>query len=370
MPERANRIFRIADTMLRHLAAAVHAVRGTIARSRAIRDLIPVGIVAISVYIVCGALDANERFMHWLLHQDAYQLDELPLVIIATSLGFAWYAIRRWKEYKQELRRRFALEQHLRVVAEEAELASRAKSEFLANMSHELRTPLNGILGFSEALAGGYFGALTPRQRDYVRDIHASGEHLLKIINDILDMSKLDAGRMILSEEDVDVADVLESCARLVRHRAEAAGITLTIENLMPGSRLRADELRLKQIVLNLMSNAVKFTPARGKVVVRTELDADGCFLLVVSDTGIGMRESDIAVALTPFAQVENFLTRKYEGTGLGLPIVNALVVLHGGRLEIRSVPNVGTTVTAVLPSERVIHEVAVAARPAETQAA
>ncbi len=354
--------------LLRRTAGAIRAAGAMLSRSRAVRDLIPVGILALAAFVVAASLDLNARLMEWLLARERFGLDELPLAVLVTCAGFGWYSLRRWREYKQELERRRALEERLRVAAEEAEMASRAKSEFLANMSHELRTPLNGILGFSEALAGGHFGALTPRQRDYVRDIHASGEHLLKIINDILDMSKLDAGRMTLNEEIVDVAGLAEGCLRLVRHRADAAEIALSVEAPMPLPKLRADELRLRQILLNLVSNAVKFTPANGRVSLRMECDRDGAFLLTVSDTGIGMRESDIAVALTPFAQVENFLTRKHEGTGLGLPIVNALVDLHGGRLEIRSTPGGGTTVTVALPKERVIRDLR--AVQAATQAA
>jgi signal transduction histidine kinase len=343
--------------LMGRIAGTICAARAALARSRAIRDLIPVGVLSLATFVVSASLDLNERLMQWLLDHDGFGLVQLPLVFLVTCAGFGWYSLRRWREYKQELERRRALELRLRIAAEQAEMASRAKSDFLANMSHELRTPLNGILGFSEALADGHFGALTPRQRGYIRDIHDSGVHLLKIINDILDMSKLDAGRMTLNEEIVDVAGIAESCLRLVRHRTDAAGIVLSVEAPMSLPKLRADELRLRQIVLNLVSNAVKFTPANGRVSLRMEYGQDGAFLLKVSDTGIGMREADIAIALTPFAQVENFLTRKHEGTGLGLPIVSALVELHGGRLDIRSTPGRGTTVTVALPKERIIRD-------------
>jgi signal transduction histidine kinase len=226
-------------------------------------------------------------------------------------------------------------------------------------MSHELRTPLNGILGFSEALAGGYFGAMTPRQGEYVRDIHASGQHLLRLINEVLDMAKLDAGRMTLAEDEVDVARAIDDSVRLVRHRAQAAEIALVVEPPPVPVRLRADELRIKQILLNLATNAVKFTPASGRVTIRAGFRRDGMPFVQVADTGIGMRPDDIAVALTPFAQVENVMTRKQEGTGLGLPIVNALVELHGGQLLIGSKPGIGTTVTVVFPRDRVIRDAA-----------
>jgi signal transduction histidine kinase len=341
--------------LLRRPAAAVAALFATLARSRALRDIVAVALFSVAVFALCAAFDFNERLMLWLLAHDKFGLEELPLVGLAAALGLGWCAMRRWREYRTELRHRQTLERQYRLAAEEASIANRAKSEFLANMSHELRTPLNGILGFSEALAGGYFGALTPRQGEYVRDIHASGLHLLRLINEVLDMAKLNAGRMTLSEEEVDVARVIDDSVRLVRHRAQAAGIILLTEKPPAPMRLRADELRLKQILLNLATNAVKFTPAQGRVTIRAGHRRDGTPFIEVADTGIGMRQADIAVALTPFAQVENFMTRKQEGTGLGLPIVNALVELHGGQLLISSKPGAGTTVTVLLPQERVV---------------
>jgi two-component system cell cycle sensor histidine kinase PleC len=345
--------------LLRRLAAAVSVIFATPLRSRAARDLALIALFSVGVFALCAAFDFNERLMLWLLAHDKFGLEELPLVVLAAALGLGWYAIRRWREYRVELRHRQMLEKKYRLAAEEAEIANRAKSEFLANMSHDLRTPLNGILGFSEALAGGYFGPMSPRQSEYVRDIHASGHHLLQLINEVLDMAKLDAGRMTLSEEVVDVARVIDDSVRLVRHRAQASGIALAVEPTPAAMQLRADELRLKQILLNLASNAVKFTPAQGRVTIRAGYHRDGAPFIEVADTGIGMRQADVAVALTPFAQVENFMTRKHEGTGLGLPIVSALVELHGGRLLIGSKPGAGTTVTVVFPRERAVREAA-----------
>jgi two-component system cell cycle sensor histidine kinase PleC len=222
-------------------------------------------------------------------------------------------------------------------------------------MSHELRTPLNAVIGFSEALGGGHFGALTPRQGVYIQDIHDAGQHLLQLINAVLDMSKLDAGRTTLSDDEVDVAQIIDEAVRLVRQRAQKAHIALAVEPVAGGARLRADELRVRQILLNLVTNAVKFTPAHGRVTVRALRRRDGSFAIEVADSGIGMRPEDVAVALTPFAQVENFMTRRQEGTGLGLPIVKALVELHGGQLLISSRPSIGTTVSVVFPPHRVL---------------
>ena len=234
-----------------------------------------------------------------------------------------------------------------------ADAANRAKSLFLANMSHELRTPLNAILGFSEITREAMMGPLDARYRDYAREIHASGQYLLRLINDVLDTSKIEVDRMALHEETVDIADVVAECQRLLRDRAEERnlGFDVALPSELPA--LRADRLRIKQIVLNLLSNALKFTPEGGRVSVSAVVPADGGLALVIADTGIGMREEDIPVALEPFRQIENPLTRHYEGTGLGLPLAKALAELHGGRLTIASALGKGTTVTVWLPPRR-----------------
>jgi signal transduction histidine kinase len=344
--------------------AALIAVLATPARSRAARDLLAVAAFALAVFLICVAYDINERLMGWLLAHSQLPVLEFQLVLFSAALGLGWCAARRWREYRAELRHRRALEQQLRIAAKEADVANRAKSEFLANMSHELRTPLNAVIGFSEALGGGHFGALTPRQGVYIQDIHDAGSHLLQLINDILDMSKLDAGRTTLSDDDVDVAQIIDEAVRLVRQRAQKARIALTVEPITGRALLRADELRVRQILLNLVTNAVKFTPAQGRVTIKALRRRDGSFAIEVADSGIGMRPEDVAVALTPFAQVENFMTRRQEGTGLGLPIVKALVELHGGQLLINSRLSLGTTVTVVFPPQRVL------AAPKATQAA
>ena len=239
----------------------------------------------------------------------------------------------------------------------EAELANRSKSEFLANMSHELRTPLNAIIGFSELMQNEAFGPLGDAQyKAYATDIHDSGTHLLSLICDILDLSKIEAGKLELSEEEVDVARAVETCRRIVEVRAQDAGLLL--ETRLPPDlpRLRVDERAFKQIILNLLSNAVKFTPSGGRVAVDAHIDETGRFVITVSDTGIGMAIADIPKALTPFGQVENLLTREHQGTGLGLPLVNSLVVEQNGTLDIDSEPNRGTTVTIVFPAERIIN--------------
>ncbi|MFN0044096.1 MAG: PAS-domain containing protein, partial [Alphaproteobacteria bacterium] len=246
-------------------------------------------------------------------------------------------------------------EDMLRQAKDQAVAASRTKSELLANMSHELRTPLNAIIGFSEIMRDEMFGSLGHvSYQEYAHDIHESGKHLLTLINDILDVSKAEAGKIELDEELVEVRLVIETCVRLVKARAEASNLALEIR--LPGSppKLFADERRVKQIFLNLLSNAVKFTLPGGRVHVDAIQRADGSLALTVNDTGIGIAPEDLPRVLAPFGQAESGLNRKYEGTGLGLTLTKALVELHGGELEIDSVKGVGTKVSAVFPAARV----------------
>ena len=246
----------------------------------------------------------------------------------------------------------------LRASKEKAEFADRTKSEFLANMSHELRTPLNAIIGFSEVLRDAIMGPLDTRYRGYAADIHGSGQHLLDLINDILDLSKIEVGRLELRADSVSLRDIADACRRVIEARAVAADVVLGFTLAEDIPLIDADETRLKQVLLNLLSNAVKFTPAGGHVTVSAWLEAGG-LVIAVADTGIGMRAQDIPLALEPFRQVDAVLSRRYEGTGLGLPLAKRLTELHGGTLEIDSMPGRGTTVRIRLPALRMIGTVA-----------
>jgi signal transduction histidine kinase len=240
---------------------------------------------------------------------------------------------------------------------EQAEIANRTKTEFLANMSHELRTPLNSVLGLSEIMKDELFGSLgSERYRGYADDIYQSAKHLLDVITDILDISKIEAGKLSLDEDEVDVGAAVETCMRLMYLRASEAKISL-VKNIAAGlPKIHADSRKVKQIVLNLLSNAVKFTPKGGTVTVSAWLGDSREMCLTVADTGIGIAPANVEKALTPFAQIDSSLSRKYEGTGLGLPITKALIELHGGRLAIASDLGKGTAVTVTFPAVRVLN--------------
>jgi len=261
-----------------------------------------------------------------------------------------------YEELKRQHRLVEETTQELMGARDAAQDASRTKSAFLATMSHELRTPLNAVIGFSQMLTNEVYGPLgSPRYQEYCRMISESGRHLLSIINDVLDISKMEAGKLELHLEDVDVAELLQSCQRLVGGKVEEAGIALHLDlPEEPLPLLRADPVKLKQIVLNLLSNALKFTPHGGRIDVSLGRLPGGEVRFQVRDTGIGMSDEEVALALQPFRQVDNRLTRKYEGTGLGLPLAEALIKHHGGELQVQSKPGVGTTVVVVLPLDPV----------------
>ena len=247
-----------------------------------------------------------------------------------------------------------AIADQLALARDEALAASRAKTFFLTNMSHELRTPLNAILGFSEMMRMEMLGAIgVPAYVGYAADIHSAGKHLLQVINDLLDISKVEAGAQELKEEELDVRKEILSSLDFVREHAQTHGVLLSA-NIPDGfPNLFADRLRLKQILLNLLTNAVKFTPEEGSVIVEAALNRDNAVLLRVIDTGVGIAPEDIPKVFLPFGQIDDIMVREQEGTGLGVPLTKALAELHGGALEITSEAGVGTTVTVRFPPAR-----------------
>lgn len=239
----------------------------------------------------------------------------------------------------------------------EAEAANRAKSEFLANMSHELRTPLNAINGFAEVLAKQMLGPIG--RAEYVEHatvILDSGRHLLDIINDVLDLSKSEAGELQLDPTPVNIEEILETCYRMMMEQCRAAGLRFDLEKEPNLPTVMADATRVRQILLNLLSNAIKFTESGGRISL-SAMVASGNLVLSVTDTGIGMRREDIPRALEPFGQIDSSLTRNYQGTGLGLPLTKRLAELHCGSLVVESSPGFGTMVTVRLP---IVHPVGI----------
>jgi PAS domain S-box-containing protein len=244
----------------------------------------------------------------------------------------------------------------LEIAKDSAETANRAKSDFLANMSHELRTPLNAVIGFADIIQQQLFGPVgSERYREYATLIRMSGSHLLEIISDILDLAKVEANRVVLDEREMEIPPLLHICATLVAGRAEQAGVRVVVNAEVGLPSLRADELRLKQIVLNLLSNAVKFSPAGSEVRLGARLTDEGDLAIVVSDRGCGMTPAEIELALQPFGQASSSIAKSKEGTGLGLPLARRMTEIHGGRLDIVSVPDEGTVVTVLLPAARVV---------------
>jgi signal transduction histidine kinase len=251
-------------------------------------------------------------------------------------------------------RDREAAYEALQRAKEEAEAANRGKSSFLAAMSHELRTPLNAIIGFSEMMMHEVLGSLNNEQyRTYVADIHESGTHLLQIINDILDLSKAEAGKLELFEEVFDLHDTIQAVLQLVKSGIAEGELHEAVELPADLPRLCADERKTKQVLLNLVTNAIKFTPAGGRIVISGRADLESGLVLTVSDTGIGIAAADFDRVLEPFEQVDSTLARSHQGTGLGLPLVKAIMELHGGSLLLTSEVGVGTRVSVTFPPSR-----------------
>ncbi len=255
----------------------------------------------------------------------------------------------------QDITERKRAEQALEEARRAAEESSRAKSEFLANMSHELRTPLNAVIGFSDIMLREMFGAIgNERYRGYLRDINESAHLLLHLIEDILDMSRSEAGKLVLQEDVVDLADIVADCVRLMTVRAEQGAIQIINDTGFDQTRLLCDGARMRQIVLNLLSNAVKFTDPGGRVQVSIGTAHDGGMQLCVADTGCGIAAEDLARAFEPFVQLGRQPGTR-EGTGLGLPLTRQLVEAHGGSVELESQPGVGTTAIVRLPRSRLV---------------
>jgi two-component system cell cycle sensor histidine kinase PleC len=267
----------------------------------------------------------------------------LRMTVSATSEGGSIIFLSDFTAIKER-------EETLRRAKQEAEAANASKTRFLANMSHELRTPLNAIIGFSEIISGQYFGGLgNERYLDYSHDILRSGRHLLAVINDVLDLSKSESGKMSLALADIDMRDLLDDCVAMVREQCAEAGLALHLDGMEGDLSLRADAAKLRQIFLNLLSNAIKFTEKGGTILLSASAVPEAVSV-TVGDTGIGMDPEDVEVAFQPFRQVDNRLERRYEGAGLGLPLTKALADLHDARIAVDSARGRGTRITVTFP--------------------
>lgn len=243
---------------------------------------------------------------------------------------------------------------------DEALAANRAKSQFLANMSHEFRTPLNSIIGFSEILASDAVEDATLR-REYANDVRESGVHLLTLINDLLDLSKAEAGKLELHESVLDIESTIDACVGMIRNSAADKGLSVSVSVPASSPAIRGDERKIRQMILNLLSNAAKFTPKGGRIEISSRPTEEGGLEIAVADTGIGIPEKDQTRILEPFVQVDSAFTRAHTGTGLGLPLVRILAELHGGSLKLVSTPDHGTTVTIRFPAERLQYDARIA---------
>jgi signal transduction histidine kinase len=272
--------------------------------------------------------------------------------LIAVSAGAVLYAAYVARVNFGMLQTLVETQKNLRHITEAANAANVAKTNFLSNMSHELRTPLNAILGFSELLGNDKF---TQNRAEYAQVINESGQHLLMLINDILDLAKIEAGKMELQEKKVDISAIIRDCVHMMQAKADAGHVSLSsdIDPALP--RLRGDERALRQIMLNLVSNALKFTPDGGSVRVFARIEQSGAIALGVADTGVGIPLEDQARVFENFGQGRHDAVHADKGTGLGLPIVKGLAGAHGGRVELQSETGKGTCVTVVLPSERIV---------------
>lgn len=256
----------------------------------------------------------------------------------------------------RDVTQQIAFQNELRNARDQAELANRAKSDFLANISHELRTPLNAIIGMSEAIANEYVGTVeNPECKEFAKDINSSGHHLLSIINDLLDVSKIESGKHQLNEKPLSVRAVFSSCERMIADRMSQKGLKLETRIADNLPELMGDERAIKQVIINLLSNAIKFTSEGGKISVNADLNRNGKMEIRISDNGIGIPRKDLEKVFRPFEQVDTSLSRTAEGTGLGLPLSRALVELHSGRLTIDSAVGEGTTVTIEFPAGRLL---------------
>ncbi|KXS42249.1 MAG: signal transduction histidine kinase [Methanolobus sp. T82-4] len=320
-----------------------------ISKSFAHTDVVVILLLGLCVLLLTAYLDLFETVLSFMQTHEKWELDEIFILSLYFSIALAFFSFRRWREAKNEIGKRIELEKQLIHAVHEAEHANQAKSEFLANMSHEIRTPLNSIIGFSDLLLEEIFGSLNEKQTRHVRNISSSGKHLLELINQILDIAKVESGQMKLNRETFRVADTLEEVKTVLYPLASKKNIKLTFTSDDGATEINADKLKLKQIIFNLASNAIKFTPENGRVDIGMMI-SDGMLTVMVADTGIGIKKSEQDDIFEPFKQAGQMSNKEYQGTGLGLSIVREFVELHKGRIWVESDPGIGSTFIFEIP--------------------
>jgi len=331
----------------------VYSLRRSGFRDLIIASFLPALLFAI---IVVGDLDLFETFKDFTLHYEAYEIDELPLVIIIALSGFSWLSWRQWRRYETEVERRVKLESEIinaRAIAHEA---TGNKSAFLANLSHELRTPLNAIIGFSQIIEQEMYGPIgNDKYKEYLGTIHRSATLLDELVGDYLEIEKIETGTDELRFKPCRIPQIFESVLPIVEPAVRSAGVSIIEDFPAALPRLLVDEPAMNKIVINLLTNAIKYNKRGGSVTITADCPSDGPFTLIVEDTGIGIAAEDMDKILEPFQRGESPLVKSREGTGLGLNIVKRLIDQHDATITFHSTPNVGTRVAISFPPERIV---------------
>ncbi|MDK2831202.1 MAG: hypothetical protein PWQ75_954 [Methanolobus sp.] len=314
------------------------------------KDLLMIITGAVIVIIITTRLDLFELIHDFAMGHEEWEIDELFVLSIYFTLVFSLFSFRRLKDALKEIQNRKKFEQDLLKSKNEAEQAKTTMSKFLVDMSHELRTPLNSINGFSGMLLDGIVGELNEQQTRYITNISQSGAHLLHLINQLLDLAKIESGKLELNIEEFEFQDLVDEVSAIISALAKKKSITISYETDPELGLLNADRLKIKQILFNLVSNAIKFTPEKGSVSIMAEKIRDNIMLMKVSDTGPGMSPDDMEKIFRPFEQLGNVEDSGYKGTGLGLSIVQDLVSLHKGKVWVESEPGKGSVFFVELP--------------------
>jgi two-component system cell cycle sensor histidine kinase PleC len=322
-------------------------------RDLLIASFLPALLFAI---IVVGDLDLFETFTEFAHRNEAYEIDELPLVFIVALSGFSWLSWRQWRRYETEVERRVKLESEIintRAIAHEA---TGNKSAFLANLSHELRTPLNAIIGFSQIIEQEMYGPIgNDKYKEYLGTIHRSATLLDELVGDYLEIEKIETGTDELRFKPCRIPQIFESVLPIVEPAVRSAGVSIIEDFPAALPRLLVDEPAMNKIVINLLTNAIKYNKRGGSVTISADCPSDGPFTLIIEDTGIGIATEDMDKILEPFQRGESPLVKSREGTGLGLNIVKRLIDQHDATITFHSTPNVGTRVAVSFPPERIV---------------